>query len=121
MPLFTCWYSGVSWYFEKAASQSAADSGGSVPTMGCHSVMESPEWVRRVTPPTTTIANTSAQQMKSHAATARTARGGVSPRGMADVEGRGFANVAMGRIISWRLARNSWTAGARNSLETQCA
>ena len=68
MPLFTCWYSGVSWYFEMAAPQSASDIGGSVPMIGCHSVIDRPECVRRVTPPTTTIANTKAQQMRSHAA-----------------------------------------------------
>ena len=44
-------------------------SGGSVPTIGCHSVIDSPECVSRVTPPTTTIANTSAQQTNSQAAT----------------------------------------------------
>ena len=61
MPLFTCWYSGVAWYLANAACQSASESGGSVPTIGCHSVIESPECVSRVTPPTTTIANTIAQ------------------------------------------------------------
>ena len=40
-----------------------------VPTIGCHSTIESPECVRRVMPPTTTIANTSAQHTSSHAAT----------------------------------------------------
>ena len=43
----------------------AARCGGSVPTIGCHSVIDSPECVRRVTPPTTTIANTSTQQAAS--------------------------------------------------------
>ena len=36
--------------------------GGSVPTIGCHSTIDRPECVRRVTPPTTTIGNTRAQQ-----------------------------------------------------------
>ena len=39
--------------------------------MGCHSVIDSPECVSRVTPPTTTIANTSAQQINSQAAIVR--------------------------------------------------
>ena len=69
-PLLTCAYSGVAWYFANASFQSAADSGGKVPTIGCHSVIDKPEWVSRVTPPTTTIANTSAQQRSSHAPTA---------------------------------------------------
>ena len=61
----TCRYSGVARYWAKASAQSASDSGGSVPTIGCHSVIDSPEWVSRVTPPTTTSANTSAQQTKA--------------------------------------------------------
>src|SRR5687768_3598914 len=39
-----------------------------VPTMGCHSTMDSPEWVSRVTPPTTTMANTRAQQTSNQMA-----------------------------------------------------
>ena len=39
--------------------------------MGCHSVIDRPECVRRVTPPTTINANTSAQQTRSQIATAR--------------------------------------------------
>ena len=71
MPWFTSLYSGVAWYFENATAQSDSDKGGSVPTIGCHSVMDSPECVRRVMPPTTIMANTSAQQARSQAATAR--------------------------------------------------
>jgi hypothetical protein len=67
----TCSNSGVCRYFANASFQSAADSGGSVPTMGCHSVIDSPECVSRVTPPTTTIANTSAQHASSQAMTGR--------------------------------------------------
>jgi hypothetical protein len=55
----------------KASSHAASESGGNVPTIGCHSVIDNPECVSRVMPPMTTIANTSAQQMKSHAATMR--------------------------------------------------
>ena len=36
--------------------------------MGCHSTMDRPERVRRVTPPTTTMQNSSAQQARSQAA-----------------------------------------------------
>jgi hypothetical protein len=43
--------------------------------MGCHSVIERPECVSRVTPPTTINANTSAQQTRSQVATIR----GCSP------------------------------------------
>jgi hypothetical protein len=42
-------------------------------------VIDSPEWVSRVTPPTTTIANTSAQHSKSQIATARGAARVESP------------------------------------------
>ncbi len=39
--------SGVAWYLENASFQSPADGrGGSVPTIGCHSVIESPECVQ---------------------------------------------------------------------------
>src|SRR5665213_2470766 len=41
------------------------------PISGRHSTIESPECVSRVMPPTTTIAKTSAQQARSHAAMAR--------------------------------------------------
>ena len=73
MPRLTSRYSGVAWYLVKASFQAESDSGGSVPTIGCHSVIDSPECVSRVTPPMTTIANTSAQQVNSHVATARRA------------------------------------------------
>ena len=63
--------SGVSLYFSNCAAQSASVSGGIVPMKGCHSTMDRPEWVRRVTPPTTTMAKTRAQQASSHAATGR--------------------------------------------------
>ncbi len=61
--------SGVSWYFSNVSAHWASFRGGSAPTSGCHSTMESPEWVSRVAPPTTTMAKTSAQQARSHAAT----------------------------------------------------
>ncbi len=39
-----------------------------MPKIGFHSTMESPESVRRVTPPTTTIANTRTQQTSNQIA-----------------------------------------------------
>src|SRR6266853_1033195 len=71
MPGLTSRYSGVCLYFPKVSCHPASSRGGSAPTIGCHSTMDRPEWVSRVTPPTTTIANTSAQHASSHAATAR--------------------------------------------------
>lgn len=41
--------------------------------MGLHSAIDSPDPVSRVTPPSTTIANTSAQQTNSQVAIARLA------------------------------------------------
>ena len=67
MPRLTWWYWGICWYLANASSQSACDSGGTVPTIGCHSVMERPEPVSRVAPPTLTIKNTSAATANSHA------------------------------------------------------
>src|SRR5215813_13659634 len=76
-------YSGISWYFANAADQSAADSGGTTPTTGCHSVIDKPDNVSRVTPPTTTIKKISAQQAKSHSATTP-----CSPSSLRPVRGR---------------------------------
>ena len=85
MPRLTCWYCGICWYLANASSQSACDSGGTMPMIGCHSVMERPEPVRRVAPPTLTIRNTSAATPSSHAR-----NGPVPCRATA---GRGAANV----------------------------
>src|SRR5205085_6167351 len=63
--------SGVSLYLPNVSAHCSSFSGGTAPTSGCHSTIESPECVRRVMPPTTTIAKTSAQQARSHSATAR--------------------------------------------------
>ena len=64
-------YCGYCWYFSKAASQSAWFSGGSVPMIGAHSTIDSPEPVRRVTPPTTTMQNTIPISSHNHAKIAR--------------------------------------------------
>lgn len=68
--------SGDVLYLSNSSSHSAADRGGSVPVIGRHSTMLSPDSVRRVTPPTTTIANTSDAETKSHLVTAGPERGG---------------------------------------------
>ncbi len=57
-------------YFSKAASQSASLSGGIAPSSGFHSVIESPDSVKRVAPPTTTIAKTRAATKNSQNCTA---------------------------------------------------
>src|SRR5712691_878946 len=66
---WTTRYSGICLYFANSTAQSAAESGGTMPMTGFHSVMERPERVSRVMPPTTTIRAIIAQQRKSHAAT----------------------------------------------------
>src|SRR5271169_3266402 len=67
---WTARYSGISLYLANTAAQSAAESGGTTPTTGFHSVIDRPDRVSRVMPPTTTIRKTSAQQTNSQAATA---------------------------------------------------
>src|SRR6516162_8378822 len=67
---WTARYSGISLYLANTAAQSAAESGGTTPTTGFHSVIDSPDRVSRVMPPTTTIRKISAQQANSQAATA---------------------------------------------------
>src|SRR5215469_11949230 len=70
IPEWTAWYSGICWYFANSAAQSASESGGMMPMTGFHSVIDRPDSVSRVIPPTTTIRKINAQQPKSHAATA---------------------------------------------------
>src|SRR5215217_1412176 len=50
---FRCLYCAICLYPENAFCQAASLSGGRVPRVGCHSVMESPEPVSRVMPPST--------------------------------------------------------------------
>src|SRR5262249_44786944 len=47
-------------------------SGGSVPVTGCHSTIDSPDSVRRVAPPTSTMATMRAAIATSHTRIART-------------------------------------------------
>ena len=74
MPLLTWWYCGICRYLANASGQSACDSGGMVPTIGFHSVIDRPEPVSRVAPPTLTIRNTSAATASSHTRTPLTCR-----------------------------------------------
>src|ERR1700726_4858777 len=60
-------YSGICRYFANSEAQSPADSGGTMPITGFHSVIDRPERVSRVTPPTTTIRKINPQQRNSHA------------------------------------------------------
>src|SRR5437016_4068721 len=66
---WTAWYSGICWYFANSAAQSAADIGGTMPITGFHSVIDRPDSVSRVIPPTTTIRKINPQQRNSQAAT----------------------------------------------------
>ena len=59
MPWLRMRYCGVSRYLSNSTAQSPALSGGTTPVTGRHSVIESPEPVSRVAPPTATIATTS--------------------------------------------------------------
>src|SRR5215467_4368000 len=67
--VWTTRYSGMALYFANSEAQSAGEIGGTMPITGCHSVIDRPDSVRRVMPPTTTIRKIITQQTKSHAAT----------------------------------------------------
>ena len=60
MPALRSWYCGLARYFPNSSAQLCAESGGSAPVIGFHSVIERPEPVNRVAPPTTTMTKTSA-------------------------------------------------------------
>src|SRR5262249_13238176 len=68
-PGLTFGSSGVRWYFSNPPCHCPWFRGGMVPTIGCHSTIDKPEWVSRVIPPTTTMANTRAQQTSNQSAT----------------------------------------------------
>src|SRR6185312_1724308 len=70
MPGLTRSYWGICLYLAKASCQAASESGVTAPMIGCHSVMERPEPVRRVAPPRLTIRKISAATANSHARTA---------------------------------------------------
>src|SRR5579871_5423522 len=76
MPRLSCWYCGMVLYLANSACQSASESGGKTPVTGFHSTIDGPDSVSRVTPPTSTIANTSAAKHPSHTPTAPAPDGG---------------------------------------------
>ena len=82
MPRFCTWYSGIWRYFSSSASQPSAVSGGIAPVTGRHSVMDSPESVRRVAPPTRIMAHTKAETITSHQNMDRLVSGAVNALGM---------------------------------------
>ena len=67
-------HSGVARYLLNSRSQSAAPMGGRMPLTTFHSVIESPLSVKRVMPPTTTIANTIAAMTARYLATSGVVR-----------------------------------------------
>ncbi len=70
MPRLTNWYCGIRWYFSNSATQACWDSGGRAPVTGRHSVIDRPEPVSRVAPPTITMAMIMAATTNSQRATA---------------------------------------------------
>jgi hypothetical protein len=79
MPRLTNWYWVVAWYLAKATAQPWALSGGMTPMIGSHSVMDRPEPVSRVAPPTTTRPKTTRAVAKSQIATGRDRCGSSTP------------------------------------------
>ena len=57
MPSLICAYSGICLYLANSSSHSVWESGGMTPWTGFHSVIDRPESVSRVAPPTMTSAN----------------------------------------------------------------
>ncbi len=62
MPAFISRYCGLSRYLSNSAAHWVSFRGGTAPVTGRHSVMERPESVSRVRPPTTIIAITREEQ-----------------------------------------------------------
>lgn len=63
------WYSGDCLYFSNSTNQSSSERGGR-PPVNFQSVIESPDLVSRVIPPSTTILKTQAADTKSQIPTA---------------------------------------------------
>src|SRR5216683_1183474 len=78
MPALTSLYCGICRYFSNSASQAACDSGGTMPVTGCHSVIDTPDSVNRVMPPSTTMTKIIAQHTSSHTATGRELMGAAA-------------------------------------------
>src|SRR5690606_28758824 len=83
MPALVSSYCGVARYFSNSAAQLAASIGGIMPVTGRHSVIERPEPVSRVSPPTTIIATTSAKSTPSQIAMPRRLSRRTGTRGAA--------------------------------------
>ena len=101
MPLFCNWYSGIAWYFSNSDCHAASDIGGRAPVTGFHSVIDRPESVSRVSPPTSTIAATIAAMTSSHAAIMRRDR----RRRASAAPGAGAAGRAAPGVVSSKIAR----------------
>ena len=71
MPGCRIWYWGICLYRANRCSQSAWDRGGRTPETGAHSMMDRPEPVRRVTPPSTTMTKIMKQIANSQIARSR--------------------------------------------------
>src|SRR5579885_1022041 len=71
MPSLSARYCGITWYFSNSLCHCASLSGGTTPVTGLHSVIERPDSVSRVAPPTSTLASTSAAMAQSHSRIAR--------------------------------------------------
>src|SRR3546814_1941795 len=70
MPRLIALYSGICLYFSNSSTHPASVSGGITPATGRHSVIDSPDSVRRVMPPTATTMITSSATAQSQRASA---------------------------------------------------
>src|SRR5229473_3603013 len=68
---WTSWNCGISRYLANSACHAASLKGGRMPDIGCHSVIDSPDSVSLVTPPSTTMTRIIAAQTRSQTAMAR--------------------------------------------------
>ena len=90
--------SGVNLYLLNSSSHSWELSGGRIPVTGRHSVMLSPDSVRRVTPPTTTTPMTKMPHPMSQLPTLFEATSGAfaaSPFGIPIVVRKGFLGMLL--------------------------
>ena len=87
MSRFIASYCGEARYFSNSACQAAASSGGSAPVTGRHSVIDRPDSVSRVRPPTRIIATISTKRTASQTAMPRRSRRGRRAAGAARAPG----------------------------------
>jgi hypothetical protein len=122
MPRLTRRYCGVAWYFANSAFQAASLSGGMVPLTGCHSVIDRPDSVSRVAPPTSTMAKISAATAMSQRRIARRRMAWIEVGSrMSDAcaaAGEPYTRPAA-RRNAWRHAWRQRDSRGRN-LETKC-